>query len=263
MSIFSKLFGKSVGRRESSSTMPAFTDLVVDTELEELPEELLARREESMARLMEWLGTVATSMRDITEQLRSQGQSLSSFEHSAKLQLETLRQLNVNIEAQSQTSSKIVEHLQGLPRLISLLPDASRSQTEILKRLSQELKEQSGRAQDMLSVFREVSEKLDNLPSDGAEQAQFLDTLAKKMDVAVEQEGKLAHNMETFSEILKSVNEFTREQTNSLEAIEQTTRSAIEHSSRHSERRFKVTAALLATLIGIVLVLGIIAISRL
>jgi hypothetical protein len=69
--------------------------------------------------------------------------------------------------------------------------------------------------------------------------------------------------METLGEVLKSMNEFTQEQAQSLEAIQRTTRSAIQDSLRVSDRRFKITAALLAVLTGLILLLGIIAICRL
>lgn len=263
MSIFSKLFGKRAEERESSSTMPAVSDLVVDTEFDERPEELLARREESMGRIMVWLEDVAGNMHDIMEQLKSQGTSLSAFEHNSRLQLDTLRQLNVTLDSQNRFSSEMAESLRGLPRLAALMPEATRNQSAILERLGTELEGQAGKAQELLDTFKEVSGKLDKIPNGNAEQAKILGLLSEKVDKAVEQELQMRQNMQTLGEVLTSMNEFTKEQAESLEAIQNTTRTAIENTARLSNQRFKVTAALLAALIGIVMVLGIIAIVRL
>ncbi len=263
MSIFSKLFGRKAGAQPDSSNMPAITEMVVDTELDERPEELLARREESMSRIMEWLGDVAVTMRDITDQLKTQGESLTSFEHNARLQLDTLRQVNVTLAAQNKSTSEVAEHLRGVPRLLSLMPEVSRSQSEILERLDTELKTQSSKAHELLETFREVSSKLDKIPAADAEQADLLAKLTEKVNAAVEQETQLSDNMESLGGILKSMSEFTKSQADSLDAIQETTRTAIEQSSHIMDRRFKITAALIAALIGLILILGIIAIVRL
>ena len=263
MSIFSKLFGKRAGEQPDSSTMPAISDLVVDTELEERPEELLARREESMSRIMVWLEDVSSNMRDINEQIKSQGESLSSFDHNSRLQLDTLRQLNVNLDSQNKMSSEMADSLRGLPRLVALMPEATRGQSEILERLGTELKGQADKAQELLETFKEVSGKLDKIPDGNTEQARILGSLTDKMDKAVEQETLMQQNMEKLGGFLQSMNEFTKEQTESLAAIQETTRSAIRDSLHLSDRRFKITAAILAALTGLILVLGIIAICRL
>jgi hypothetical protein len=132
-----------------------------------------------------------------------------------------------------------------------------------LSKVGIELKDQSSRTLELLETFKEVSTKLDDIPSGNEEQAKLLANLSEKMDVAVKQEEQMQHNMETLGEVLKAMNEFTKEQAESLEAIQSTTREAIRDSMQVSEHRFKITAALLAALIGLILILGIIAIVRL
>ena len=59
------------------------------------------------------------------------------------------------------------------------------------------------------------------------------------------------------------LDQITRPPAESLEAIQSTTKEAISESIRISDTRFKLTAALLAALIGLILILGIIVIIRL
>jgi methyl-accepting chemotaxis protein len=143
------------------------------------------------------------------------------------------------------------------------MPEATRNQSEILERLGTVLNEQADKAQQLLDTFKEVSGKLDNIPNGNAEQARILSSLTGEVQKAVEQETLMQRNMAGLREALNSMSEFAKEQAESLGTIQETTRTAIDRSLRISDKRFKITTALLAILTGLILLLGIIAIARL
>lgn len=260
MSIFSKLFGKrqvNIGRVESEDVSGPGVE---NGTLQLVEEVLIAQREQTLARMNEWLDSVNDVLQTVKERLRAQNETLYKVEASAQKQLQSLTEISSSLKEHGKKFEEISASLEGLPSFVATLPQLSEQQRILLEQMDKKIREQIQRSESVMEIFREVSAKIDVLPQEGRKQADILRELLNKLDTAAKQETAIRQNIETLHLAIKEASTYAKQQIEAIKMLETSQRLSMKELLQENKRYSRWIMILLAILIGCISLFSIIGI---
>ena len=150
-----------------------------------------------------------------TIQSASKPQSLEKLQEGFNKLIEQLRDINGNLNIQSNQNRELMDRMEKLPNLLESFPDVVENQKQLTEQLFEQLKTASLKNQQFVDAVGKI-------PAETAKQTDALVEIDHQLAAAAEADIQLGESFNKFNETLDKLNQSTANQTDGIMQMSKT-----------------------------------------